>query len=93
MVQCSIFLYGRNDKSELDKSALFTFDSIPLFGCLIQDFLMFSIHCELAADVTRTLDLLTKNDYLLYNILHVPSYRVYQGTLFSKADTSDITRW
>ena len=41
MLYFSIFLYERNDKSELDKSALFTFDLVPFFGCLVLDFLMF----------------------------------------------------
>ena len=46
VVQCSIFLHERNEKSELDKSALFTFDSIPFFGCPILDFLFFFIVYE-----------------------------------------------
>jgi len=46
----SIFLYGRNDKSELGKPALFTFDSIPFFGCLILDFLIFFLVYETPYD-------------------------------------------
>ena len=36
-----MFLYERIDKSKLDESALIAFDSIPFFGCLILDFLIF----------------------------------------------------
>ena len=43
-----MFLYERIDKSKLDKSALFTFDSIPFFGCPILDFLLFFIVYEIA---------------------------------------------
>ena len=46
VVSYRMFLYERIDKSKLDKSALFTFDSIPFFGCLILDFLIFFLVYE-----------------------------------------------
>ena len=45
-----MFSYGRNDEGELEKSALFTFDSIPFFGCLILDFLIFFLVYETPYD-------------------------------------------
>ena len=46
----SILLHWRNDKSELDKSGMFTFDLIPFFGCLILDFLIFFLVYETPYD-------------------------------------------
>ena len=41
-----MFLYERIGKSKLKKSAMFAFDSIPVFGCLILDFLIFFLVYE-----------------------------------------------
>jgi hypothetical protein len=53
----SIFLYWRNDKSRLEKSAsaMFTFDSIPFFGCLTLDFLILFLVYETVYEIKHHL--------------------------------------
>ena len=43
-----MFLYERIDKIKLNNSALFDFDSVLFFGCIILDFLMFFLVYETA---------------------------------------------